>query len=142
MSFNVARGRENYIQSPTDDIESFFWTFFWAIVKNRIADQRFRRLAEDLENGFRADALLGYMSAGHAGTFGKIVKSWYNSNILELSRTYNTLIDCFDEISNVKGWQSEEEEALYWKAAWFSLALEGLCMSLKVLLEFTEPSRF
>ena len=126
---------DNYIQCPSDDIESFFWVFVWAILKNSTVDhpKRVQKYAEMFENGSRTVAVERYITTERSD-MQNIVKVWSGVKSA-LSRAYIELVYAFTEISEAGLWKDEEEEARYWKAFWHGLALEGVCMSLKALLE-------
>ena len=135
MSSNLTKTWEtNYIQSPSDDIESFFWVFFWAVLQNNVSDHSMleRQCARNFRDGLRELALRNYWQA--IGDSAKIIKEW-DRYLLELSETYAHLVHCFVDISNAGGWDDDEEEARYWKATWHGLALEGVCNSLRILLD-------
>ena len=135
MSDNLLTEDEGYIQSPTDDIESFFWTFFWAILQNHTASysDRERGYADKFRNGLRDRAFRLYVHAGDSA-IQDIVSKW-EKIVGDLSNSYVRLSESLAAISKAKLFKDVEEEARYWKAAWHGLALEGVYMSLKVLLE-------
>ena len=135
MSDNLLRRKGNYIQSPTDDIESFFWTFFWAILQNHTAiysDQE-REYADSFKNGWRGDAFRLYANT-ERNAIQDIVSKW-EQIVGPLSGLYVRLSESLTAISKARLFKDVEEEARYWKAAWHGLALEGVYKSLKVLLE-------
>ena len=129
----------NYIQSPIDDIESFLWVFFWAVLQNNVTDHSMleRQCAKNFKNGLREIALIGFIQR-EIGVIGDIIRDWHQY-LLGLSLTYTSLVRCFVDISDARGWDDDEEEARYWKAAWHGLALEGVCNSLKILLDRKFP---
>ena len=136
MSDNLLTQKRNYIQSPTDDIESFFWTFFWAILQNPTASyysNRERRYADDVKNGLRDSAFRLYVNT-EINAKRDIVSKW-EQIVGPLSGLYVRLSESLTAISKARLFKDVEEEARYWKAAWHGLALEGVYKSLKVLLE-------
>ena len=134
MSGNLL-GEENYIHSPSDDIESFFWVLFWAILQNRTASHsdRERQCADSFKNGLRAEALRRYVDVG-IGVLHAISCDLEQVRS-HICRSYLHLSDSLVAINEAGHFIDAEEEARYWKAAWHGLALEGVYMSLKVLLE-------
>ena len=135
MSNNAINERANYIQSPADDIESFFWVFFWAVLQNNTANhsERVRRCADMFKNGLRADAFLHYMRS-EGGVLRNIVAEWDQvASHISILHLYFT--DSLTALGKAGHFENTEEEARYWKLAWHILALEGVCMSLKTLLE-------
>ena len=135
MSDNVLTEEGNYIQSPSDDIESFFWAFFWAVLQNNTTSHsdRERKYADMFKNGLRADAFLHYMRS-EGGVLRNIVAEWDQvASHISILHLYFT--DSLTALGKAGHFENTEEEARYWKLAWHILALEGVCMSLKTLLE-------
>ena len=141
MSNNVIKIKENYIQSPSDDIESFFWTFFWAVLQNNTvnhSDQE-RMCADNFRNGLRDTAIRDYMylvteTSPLIAILTSMVIDWENV-VGTLSKSYLRLSICLTDI-NKAGHFKDAEEAQYWKAVWHGFALKGVCESLKVLLKY------
>ena len=135
MSSNLTKTWEtNYIQSPSDDIESFFWVFFWAVLQNNTTGRSNlkQQCARSFEDGRRGDAFLDYMS--ERSDMRGILMDWFQE-VSELSSAYIDIVRCFTAIGNAGGWGDDEEEARYWRAVWHGLALEGICESLRIIGE-------
>lgn len=128
----ICDGMTDYIQSPADDIESFFWVTLYAIINNtEIRSVRQQKNAEQFEMGNRMTAFDDIQSAEHgSGLFSEWVRIK-----ARLSGAYKDVVEVFSIIAGKKGWESDEEEARYWKAAWHGYALEGVCKSLEVIFE-------
>ena len=135
MSNNAINERANYIQSPADDIESFFWVFFWAVLQNNTANhsERVRRCADMFKNGLRADAFLRYIDSGGSILHAVVVK--WGQVRSHLSRLHLYFTDSLTALGEAGHFGNTEEEARYWKLAWHVLALEGVCTSSKILLQ-------
>ena len=134
MSDNLLSLKESYIQSPSDDIQSFFWVFFWAIVQNNTTSDPDHQLCADrFKNGLRSAALHRYLDTD-TGDLLTIVTAW-ETVMTHVARTSLFLSRSLTALSEAEHFENVEEEARYWKAAWHGLALEGVCMSLKALLE-------
>ena len=142
MSNNVVKIKQNYIQSPSDDIESFFWTFFWAALQHNMADHsdQERTCADSFRNGWRDDAIRDYIylvieTSPLIVILTSMVTDWEKA-AGPLSKSYLLLSICLTEISKAGHFIDAEEEARYWKAVWHGLALKGVCESLRVLSKY------
>lgn len=135
--------RPNYVQSPADDIQSFFWVALYAIVNNNkvghSADDR--HAAEAFERDRRAEALELFLEQdGPDHPLYELFRNW-RDKVYELGRMYRSLVGALSSIDAVKGWTNAEEEAQYWEAAWHGYALQGVCESLELIFEYIDKSR-
>lgn len=127
--------QRNYIQSPVDDIESFLWVTLWATLANNAVEDSDKMQAwmSDFENGKRGDTLDSYRKPVYDDdAMRSLIDDWATFS-KDLTVRYELTIECFTRICNKNGWESEEEEARYWKAAWHGYALEGVCKSLEII---------
>lgn len=144
MSSNlVDRAMIGYIQSPIDDIESFIWVTLYAKLKNSIVapSPREKKWAEDFESDiYNRECIarrFGFENAGKAG-MNTLIRKW-RSAVSDLSMEYSTLVSVLSMISDKEnGWENEEEEVKFWKAAWHGYALQGVCQSLELILAYID----
>ena len=136
MSDNVLTEEGNYIQSPSDDIESFFWAFFWAVLQNNTTSHsdRERKYADMFKNGLRRRALHRYIDLEAGGVLHAIVSKWEQARS-RMSGLYMYFSESLTALAKAGHFENMEEEARYWKLAWHVLALEGVYTSLKIPLE-------
>lgn len=134
MSENLLSEDEikEYIQSPADDIQSFLWVTFYAMINNpEFCSVLYQTSAEQFESGSRE----GGLSKIRDAELGMGLFSEWDRVKTRLSGGYKYVVERFSMISGEKGWESVEEEAQYWKAAWHGYALEGVCRTLEVIFE-------
>lgn len=131
---------KDYIQSPADDIESFFWVALYAILRNvETRSVQDRHLGDKFELGFRSEALLSYNKRvlWPEPVMNLLMRKWHQK-IMDFGGMYLGFAQVCSAISGKKGWLSEEEESQYWKAAWHGYALQGVCESLELILNYID----
>lgn len=141
LLFNLLQ--PHYIQSPADDIQSFFWVALYAILNNNTVGHSAieRRAAEELELDNRREALELFLDQnGPDRPLHKLFRDW-REKVYDLGRMYSFLVDALTSIDAEKGWTNAEEEAQYWEAAWHGYALQGVCESLELIFEYIDKSR-
>jgi hypothetical protein len=122
-----------YLQSPLDDIESFFWVFLYAVVRNSAPGSDFDhtlRLAFD--KGGRGEGLLQFKTATRSAYRPltcelNMLVTKFESELLEMRRLWNT---DYDSLS-VMGWDADA-----WVLCCHATALKGLCMVLHLVVGF------
>lgn len=86
---------------------------------------------KDYERGNRLAALHEFRKPMYdEDALRNLIHEWATFSS-ELSARYELTIKCFTRICEKNGWESEAEEAQYWKAAWHGYALEGIFKSLQ-----------
>lgn len=130
---------KDYIQSPADDIESFFWVTLYAILRNVDCVQQDRDLGDKFELGFRSEALISYNKRVlyPEPVMNLLMRKWHQK-IMDFGGMYLGFAQVCSAISGEKGWLSEEEEAKYWEAAWHGYALQGVCESLECIFAYID----
>lgn len=130
---------KDYIQSPADDIESFFWMTLYATVRNAEPHSvQDRDLGDKFELGYRLEALISYESRRWpAPIMNSLMRKWHQK-IMDFSGMYLGFARMCSAISAKKGWLSEEEEAKYWEVTWHGYALQGICESLECILAYID----
>lgn len=143
MSRNLLTWEEpHYIQSPADDIQSFFWVALYAILNNNTVNHstKERRAAEQFELDHRGEALEAFLDQnGPDRPLCKLLKEW-GEKVIDLGRKYGFLTNTLTSISTNKGWTSAKEEAQYWEAAWHGYALQGVYQALELILLYINPN--
>lgn len=130
---------KDYIQSPADDIESFFWVTLYAILRNvETRSVQDRHLGDKFELGFRSEALASYgKRVWPEPVMNLLIRDWHRE-VWEISAMYQCFVRVCSAISAQGGWLSEEEEVRYWEVAWHGYALQGVCQSLELILAYVD----
>lgn len=128
---------QNYVQSPVDDIESFLWVTLWAILTNNVekAAGEMEVLAKYYEGGNRDAALREFRCPLVTEDALRNLMNEWSTFSTDLTERHKITTQCLTQICDKGGWDSEEEEARYWKAAWHGYALEGVFKSLEIIFK-------
>ena len=125
-----------YLQSPIDDLESFYHVFVWAILHNEHSQMA---LSAD-EKTYRDDLSGVVNSRGNAqnnlrkklpvapivSQLHGIIRAWGRTQV-ELQEKYDAIESKYSEVAANKSFgQDGTTEHAYWKWAWNLIAYEGV----------------
>ena len=137
-----------YLQSPVDDLESFFHVFVWAILHNELSQEAFtvqERKYKDMLYGNLGDRLYAQTSLQSMESpsaiitqLQDVVDAWSNLQA-KLRKKYRQIEGLYRRIA-AKG-QSGITEQAFRRWAWNLIAFEGVQRILDVIYKHRERLR-
>ena len=139
MSYRIREAmadKEFYLQSPIDDLESFYHVFVWAVMHNEDSQEalsRHERRYKDKLSGLvdsrtcaQTDLRSNPPSAAIVKQLRGVMKAW-DSTQVELQEKYNSIASKYCEVAAKKSFgQDDLTEQAFWKWAWNLIAYEGV----------------
>ena len=140
--------KETCLQSPIDDLESFYNVFVWAILHNEHSQMA---LSAD-EKTYRDDLsrLVNFRNAAQNNLRRKspvapivsqlrgVMKAWDDTQA-ELQEKYDVIVRKFPElVANKSIGQESNSEQVFWKWIWNLIAYEGVQRILEIIYSFRD----
>ena len=130
---------QSYLQSPVDDIESFFWVLLYSIVQNPTSplsrlDNELRNVAFDVPN--RSFVLRRFNVIRSKKKYGELICTLSTSGLFRAYENANyALRDQWEEdLEALKDAKSNDAHA--WELCYHAAAISGLLTVLQILVEF------
>ena len=135
--------KDIYLQSPIDDLESFYHVFVWAVMHNedsQVAMSRHELKYKDKLSGpvDSRTAAQDYLrsnppSAAIVKQLRGVMKAW-DSTQAELQEKYNFIASKYCEVAAKESFgQDGLTEQAFWKWAWNLIAYEGVQRILEII---------
>ena len=138
----VAR-KEICLQSPIDDLESFYNVFVWAILHNEHSQEalsRHEQIYKDELSGpvqYRSDAQKDLREnlpvAPIVSQLQDVMIDWHKTRV-ELQRKYDVIVSRYPQlVANKFIGQESNAEQVFWKWIWNLIAYEGVQRIVEVI---------
>ena len=140
--------KEIHLQSPIDDLESFYNVFVWAVLHNEhsqdalsVREKRYRdELSGSVESrGYAQWTLQKEIPiAPIVSQLHGIIRAWGRTQE-ELQRKYNVIESKCSEVAAKKSFgQDGTTEQAYWKWAWNLIAYEGVQRIVEIIYSYRD----
>ena len=137
-----------YLQSPIDDLESFYHVFVWAILHNELSQETLtpgERKFRDMLSGSSADRFLAQKDlllikfpSRIVSQLKGVIKAWDNAQngLQEKWLGIDLIYDHLAAIGSIG--QGSITEQAFWKWAWDLIAFEGVQQILDIIYKHRE----
>ena len=140
--------KDIYLQSPIDDLESFYNVFVWAIMHNKDSQEvlvaRETRCRDELSGPvqFRVAAQKALLkdtpTAPIVSQLQNVMIDW-DSTQFDLQRKYNFIVSRYPQlVANKSIGQDGIPEQAFWKWAWNLIAYEGVQRIVEIIYRHRE----
>ena len=142
--------KEDYLQSPIDDLESFYNVFLWAVLHNKDSQEA---LSASARETWCRDKLSGSVDArGYAQRalqrevptapivkqLHGIIRAWGMTQV-GLQEKYDVIKSKYGEVAANKSFgQDGTTEQVYWKWAWNLIAYEGVQRIVEIIYSYRD----
>jgi len=137
---HALKNNKSYLQSPIDDIESFFWVLLYSIVHNAAS----RLQCDDLLRGVydtegRAEALQIFHFVGVDTEYSELTRSLSESGLLGVYEAANRTMQVrWQRDCNAVRTQADPPDAHAWELCYHATAIDGLLAVLQILMSFKD----
>ena len=135
--------KDIYLQSPIDDLESFYHVFVWAIMHNEDSQEALSRhelMYKDKLSGLvdsrtaaQIDLRENLPVAPIVSQLQDVMIDWHKTRV-ELQRKYDVIVSKYPQlVANKSIEQGNNPEQVFWKWIWNLIAYEGVQRIVEVI---------